>query len=179
MGGFTFSGLGNYIANTVVADLFRTTRCNDVLRRVLTLNLLFPITQTLAFVSVAFWGNGNIRNIKNKVVNDLPQAYLVSFFVLSPLSYMQGRFVSSYWRQWTSFIQGSEYIIQYWFIAFWNMWLSSLNVPQHEYKTVDDYLEEAIAWSTNHMLIVWYPDKRKRNNVRVGTVRGTVCFMYV
>ena len=66
MGGFTFSGLGNYIANTVVADLFRTTRCNDVLRRVLTLNLLFPITQTLAFVSVAFWGNGNIRNIKNK-----------------------------------------------------------------------------------------------------------------
>lgn len=146
MGGFTFSGLGNYIANTAASRLFPTSRNNDVLRRVLTLNILFPITQSITFASVAFWKDGNLWNIKNKVVKDLPQAYLVSFFVLTPLSYMQGRFVNAYWRQWTSFLQGSEFCVEFWFVAFWNMWLSSLNIPQREYKTVDDYMEEAIAY---------------------------------
>ena len=108
MGGFTFSGLGNYIANSAVSYLFPTSRHNDVFRRVMTLNLLFPITQTLTFASVALWSNGSILNLKRKVVNDLPQAYLVSLFVLTPLAYMQGRYISSYWRQWTSSIQGSD-----------------------------------------------------------------------
>ena len=113
MGGFTFSGLGNYIANTAASRLFPTSRNNDVLRRVLTLNILFPITQSITFASVAFWKDGNLWYIKNKVVKDLPQAYLVSFFVLTPLSYMQGRFVNAYWRQWTSFLQGSEFCVEF------------------------------------------------------------------
>ena len=52
--GFTFSGLGNHFANTAAARLFPTSRFNDVLRRVLVLNLLFPITQSITFGSVMF-----------------------------------------------------------------------------------------------------------------------------
>ena len=106
--GFTFSGLGNHLANTAAARLFPSTRVNDVARRVLTLNLLFPITQSITFLSVMFWRDGNIKNAKTKVVKDLPQSYLISLFVLTPLSYMQGRFVTAYWRKYTSFIQGSK-----------------------------------------------------------------------
>ncbi len=105
--GFTFSGLGNHFANTAAARLFPTTRTNDVLRRVMTTNLLFPITQSITFLSVMFWRDGNLKNWKTKVVKDLPQSYLISLFVLTPLSFMQGRFVNAYWRQWTAWIQGS------------------------------------------------------------------------
>lgn len=105
--GFTFSGLGNHFANTAAARLFPTSRFNDVLRRVLVLNLLFPITQSITFGSVMFWRDGNINNIKNKVVKDLPQSYLISVFVLTPLSFLQGRYIAAYQRQFTSFIQGS------------------------------------------------------------------------
>ena len=110
MAGFTFSGLGNHCANTAAGRLFPTSRVNDVLRRVLTLNLLFPITQSITFVSVGFWRDGNIKTWKKKVVKDLPQAYLISLFVLTPLSYLQGRYVAAYWRQWTAFIQGSRFL---------------------------------------------------------------------
>lgn len=109
--GFTFSGLGNYFANTAAARLFPTTRTNDVLRRVMTTNLLFPITQSITFLSVMFWRDGNIKKWKTKVVKDLPQSYLISLFVLTPLSFMQGRFVNAYWRQWTAWIQGSEWLL--------------------------------------------------------------------
>lgn len=105
--GFTFSGLGNHFANTAAARLFPTTRTNDVLRRVMTTNLLFPIAQSITFLSVMFWRDGNLKNWKTKVVKDLPQSYLISLFVLTPLSFMQGRFVNAYWRQWTAWIQGS------------------------------------------------------------------------
>ena len=105
--GFTFSGLGNHFANTAAARLFPTTRTNDVLRRVMTTNQLFPITQSITFLSVMFWRDGNLKNWKTKVVKDLPQSYLISLFVLTPLSFMQGRFVNAYWRQWTAWIQGS------------------------------------------------------------------------
>ena len=105
--GFTFSGLGNHFANTAAARLSPTTRTNDVLRRVMTTNLLFPITQSITFLSVMFWRDGNLKNWKTKVVKDLPQSYLISLFVLTPLSFMQGRFVNAYWRQWTAWIQGS------------------------------------------------------------------------
>ena len=106
--GFTFSGLGNHFANTAAARLFPTSRFNDVLRRVLVLNLLFPITQSITFGSVMFWRDGNIRNIKTKVVKDLPQSYLISLFVLTPLSFLQGRYIAAYQRQFTAFIQGSK-----------------------------------------------------------------------
>ena len=135
MGGFTFSGLGNYLANTAASRLFPTSRVNDVFRRVAVQNLLFPITQSITFGAVMFWRDGNIRNIKNKVVKDLPQSYLISIFVLTPLNYMQGRFVNAYWRQYTSFIQGT----------FWNMWLSGLNMPNRQYKTLSMVLDEGMA----------------------------------
>ena len=108
MGGFTFSGTGNYFANTAAERLFPGSRFNNVLRRVITLNLLFPFTQSITFGAVMFWRDGNIKNIKNKVVKDLPQSYLISVFALSPLAFMQGRFINAYWRKWTSFIQGSS-----------------------------------------------------------------------
>lgn len=73
----------------------------------MTTNLLFPITQSITFLSVMFWRDGNLKNWKTKVVKDLPQSYLISLFVLTPLSFMQGRFVNAYWRQWTAWIQGS------------------------------------------------------------------------
>ncbi|KAK8810815.1 integral membrane protein-like protein [Blastocystis sp. ATCC 50177/Nand II] len=133
--GFTFSGLGNHFANTAAARLFPTTRTNDVLRRVMTTNLLFPITQSITFLSVMFWRDGNLKNWKTKVVKDLPQSYLISLFVLTPLSFMQGRFVNAYWRQWTAWIQGT----------FWNMWLSGLNLPNREYRTFDDYWRDGMA----------------------------------
>lgn len=106
--GFTFSGLGNHFANTAAGRLFPTSRFNDVLRRALTLNLLFPITQSITFGSVMFWRDGNIRNIKTKVVKDLPQSYLISLFVLTPLTFLQGRYIAAYQRQFTAFIQGSR-----------------------------------------------------------------------
>ena len=127
--GFTFSGFGNHCANTAAARLFPTYRRHDVLRRVILTNLLFPITQSITFLSVMFWRDGNIRAWKTKVVKDLPQAYLISVFALTPLSYLQGRYVAAYWRQWTAFIQGT----------WWNMWLSGLNLPNRNYKTFDDY----------------------------------------
>lgn len=108
MGGFTFSGTGNYFANTAAERLFPGSRFNNVLRRTITLNLLFPITQSITFGAVMFWRDGNIWNIKNKVVKDLPQSYLISVFALSPLTFLQGRFINAYWRKWTSFIQGSR-----------------------------------------------------------------------
>lgn len=55
-----------------------------------------------------FWRDGNIRNIKTKVVKDLPQSYLVSLFVLTPLTFLQGRYIAAYQRQFTAFIQGSK-----------------------------------------------------------------------
>ena len=79
-----------------------------MLRRALTLNLLFPITQSITFGSVMFWRDGNIRNIKTKVVKDLPQSYLISLFVLTPLTFLQGRYIAAYQRQFTAFIQGSK-----------------------------------------------------------------------
>ena len=108
MGGFTFSGTGNYLANTAADRLFPGSRFNNVFRRALTLNLLFPITQSITFGAVMFWRDGNIWNIKNKVVKDLPQSYLISVFALTPLTFLQGRYISAYWRKWTSFIQGSR-----------------------------------------------------------------------
>lgn len=106
--GFTFSGLGNHLANTAAGKLFPTTRFNDVLRRTLVLNLLFPITQSITFLSVMFWRDGTIRkNWKTKVVKDLPQAYMISLFCLTPLSFLQGRYVAGNYRKWTSWIQGS------------------------------------------------------------------------
>ena len=111
MGGFTFSGTGNYFANTAADRLFPGSRFNNVLRRALTLNLLFPITQSITFGAVMFWRDGNIWNIKNKVVKDLPQSYLISVFALTPLTFLQGRYISAYWRKWTSFIQGSKCLI--------------------------------------------------------------------
>ena len=110
MAGFTFSGLGNHFANTAAGRLFPTSRVNDVLRRVLTLNLLFPITQSITFGSVTFWRDGGenfLSKFKVKVVRDLPQAYLISLFVLTPLSFLQGRYIAAYQRQFTAFIQGS------------------------------------------------------------------------
>ena len=110
MAGFTFSGLGNHCANTAAGRLFPTSRVNDVLRRVLTLNLLFPITQSITFGSVTFWRDGSenfLSKFKVKVVRDLPQAYLISLFVLTPLSFLQGRYIAAYQRQFTAFIQGS------------------------------------------------------------------------
>lgn len=77
----------------------------------MTTNLLFPITQSITFLSVMFWRDGNIKKWKTKVVKDLPQSYLISLFVLTPLSFMQGRFVNAYWRQWTAWIQGSEWLL--------------------------------------------------------------------
>ena len=72
--GFTFSGLGNHFANTAAGRLFPTSRFNDVLRRALTLTLLFT----------------------------------VSLFVLTPLTFLQGRYIAAYQRQFTAFIQGSK-----------------------------------------------------------------------
>ena len=138
--GFTFSGFGNHCANTAAARLFPTYRRHDVLRRVILTNLLFPITQSITFLSVMFWRDGNIRAWKTKVVKDLPQAYLISVFALTPLSYLQGRYVAAYWRQWTAFIQGSKWFYNLnLYLAWWNMWLSGLNLPNRNYKTFDDY----------------------------------------
>lgn len=124
--GFTFSGFGNHCANTAAARLFPTYRRHDVLRRVFLINLLFPITQSITFLSVMFWRDGNINAWKTKVVKDLPQAYLISLFALTPLSYMQNRFVAAYWKQWTAFIQGSKSFIRSFmcslveYVAFWS-----------------------------------------------------------
>ena len=138
--GFTFSGFGNHCANTAAARLFPTYRRHDVLRRVILTNLLFPITQSITFLSVMFWRDGNIRAWKTKVVKDLPQAYLISVFALTPLSYLQGRYVAAYWSQWTAFIQGSKWFYNLnLYLAWWNMWLSGLNLPNRNYKTFDDY----------------------------------------
>lgn len=145
MGGFTFSGTGNYFANTAAERLFPGSRFNNVLRRVVTLNLLFPITQSITFGAVMFWRDGNIWNIKNKVVKDLPQSYLISVFALSPLSFLQGRFINAYWRKWTSFIQGSSIAFFSLSLAFWNMWLSGLNMPNREYKTFNEYWSDGMA----------------------------------
>ena len=134
--GFTFSGLGNHFANTAAARLFPTTRFNDVLRRTLVTNLLFPITQSITFLSVMFWRDGTIRkNWKTKVVKDLPQAYMISLFCLTPLSFLQGRFVAGNFRKWTAWIQGT----------YWNMWLSGLNLPKRDYRTFDDYWRDGMT----------------------------------
>ena len=47
------------------------------------------------------------KNWKTKVVKDLPQAYMISLFCLTPLSFLQGRYVAGNYRKWTSWIQGS------------------------------------------------------------------------